>query len=206
MQQDGPHNQSTTMGRRRCFQEGQGAEGVAFYDRKQWECMAPCLGMDNEPAGTLRISTSVQTNTGSTVVGVHYRPPSQEEVDYDTFFRHLEEASHLQVVVFMGDFNHPSNCWTGNIAQYKQSRRSLEHSDTNFLTQVTKEPMRGDALLDLILINKEELSRNVKAGTVMAAMTILWWSSRSYVEGRRQIAGSQPWTSGEQILVCSGTC
>lgn len=42
--------------------------------------MELCLGMDNESAGTLWVRISVQTNMGSTVVGIHYRVPSQEEV------------------------------------------------------------------------------------------------------------------------------
>ena len=116
--------------------------------------MELCLGMDNEPAGMLWVSISVQTNMGSTVVGVCYRPPNQEEVEYEAFFRHQEEALCLQAVVFTGDLNHPGNCWKGSTARHKQSRRSLEHPDNSFLTWVIKEPMRGDALLDLIFTNK----------------------------------------------------
>lgn len=115
---------------------GQGGEGVVFYAGKQWEWMELCLGMDNEPAGTLCVSISVQTNMGSAVVGVRYRPPNQEEVEYEAFFRHLQEASCLQAVVFMGDFNHPGNCCTDSTARHKQSRRSLESTDNNFLAWV----------------------------------------------------------------------
>lgn len=79
--------------------------------------MELCLRTDNEPAGTLCISISVQANMDSTVVGVHYRPTDQEEVEYEAFFRHLEEASHLQAVVFMGVFNHPGNCCKDSTAQ-----------------------------------------------------------------------------------------
>lgn len=85
--------------------------------RKQWECMELCLSMGNDPAGTLWVSLSVQTNAGSTVVGICYRLPSQEEVEHEAFFRHLEEASHLQAGIFMEDFNHPGNCSKGSTAQ-----------------------------------------------------------------------------------------
>lgn len=92
-------------------------QGVAHYVQKWWESMELCLGMGNEPAGTLWVSISAQTNMGSSVVGVHYRMSNQEEVEYEAFFRHLEEASCLQAVVFMGDFNHPHNCWKSSTAQ-----------------------------------------------------------------------------------------
>lgn len=82
----------------------------------------------------------------------------------------------------------------------------MEHTGNNFLTWVTKEPIWGDALLDLILTNKEELARNVEAEAVTAAMTMTWWGSGSYEEGMRQIAGLQPRTSGDQTLVSSGIC
>jgi len=44
----------------------------------------------------------------------------------------------------MEAFNHPDTCWEGNTAGHKQSERFLECIDSNFLTQVIKELMRGD--------------------------------------------------------------
>ncbi|GAB0180427.1 hypothetical protein GRJ2_000508000 [Grus japonensis] len=62
----------------------------------------------------------------------------------------------------MGDFNHPDICWRDNTAGHKQSRRYLEYTDNNFLLQVTEEPTRRGAMLDLVLTNKEGLVGNVK--------------------------------------------
>ncbi|GAB0184134.1 hypothetical protein GRJ2_000878700 [Grus japonensis] len=62
----------------------------------------------------------------------------------------------------MGDFNHPNICWRGNTAEHKQSRRFLEGVDDNFLLQVTEEPMRRGAMLDLVLTNEEGLVGDVK--------------------------------------------
>ena len=42
--------------------------------------------------------------------------------------------------------------------------RFLEFTDNNFLTQVIKEMMKEDSLLDLILTNKEGLVRDAKVG------------------------------------------
>ena len=72
------------------------------------------------------------------------------------------EASRLQVLVFMGDFNHPDICWRDNTAGHMQSRRFLECIDDNFLLQVMEEPTRRGAILDLDLTNKEGLVGNVK--------------------------------------------
>lgn len=46
----------------------------------------------------------------------------------------------------------------------QQPRRFLERTDDIFLTQVMKDLMRADCLLDLTLANKAELVRDVKAG------------------------------------------
>ncbi|GAB0209097.1 hypothetical protein GRJ2_003375400 [Grus japonensis] len=64
----------------------------------------------------------------------------------------------------MGDLNHPDICWKGNTARHAQSRRFLQSTDDNFLTQVVEEPTRRGVLLDLVLTNKEGLVGDVKVG------------------------------------------
>ena len=76
----------------------------------------------------------------------------------------MEEASCSQALVLLGNFNHSNISWKGSRAGHRQSRRSLECIDGNCLTQVIKKLMRGDALLNLILTNKEELVGDVEAG------------------------------------------
>ncbi|GAB0204758.1 hypothetical protein GRJ2_002941400 [Grus japonensis] len=64
----------------------------------------------------------------------------------------------------MGDFDHPDTCWSDNTARHKQStgHEFMECIDDNFLLQVTEEPTRRGAMLDLVLTNKEGLVGNVK--------------------------------------------
>lgn len=63
----------------------------------------------------------------------------------------------------MGDFNYPNTCcrycriYTGG---FGYSRNIF--IDDDFLTPMTKEPMRGYALLNLTLKTKEKLVENVK--------------------------------------------
>ena len=64
----------------------------------------------------------------------------------------------------MGDFNLPDIYWDHNTAEREQSRRSLECVEENFLTQLVSEPTRGGALLDLLLVKREECVGEVKVG------------------------------------------
>lgn len=61
----------------------------------------------------------------------------------------MEEASHLQILVLMEDFNYLVSV-EGNTVGHKQARKFPECVDDNFLIQLTKEVLRG-ALLGLIL-------------------------------------------------------
>lgn len=56
-----------------------------------------------------------------------------------------------------GDFNHPDICQKDNTARYKQSKRLLQSTDDNFLTQVVEEPMKRGVLLELVLTKKDWL-------------------------------------------------
>ncbi|PKU42484.1 rna-directed dna polymerase from mobile element jockey-like [Limosa lapponica baueri] len=83
------------------------------------------------------------------------RPPDQDgEVD-EAFYNQLQVALQSQALVLVGDFNHPDICWKGYTARNTQSRRFLQCIDDNFLTQLVEEPTRREALLDLVLTNKE---------------------------------------------------
>lgn len=75
----------------------------------------------------------------------------------------------MQTAVVMVEFNHPGNFWKG---KHKQSRRSLEYPDNSVLTWMIREPIREDALFDLILTNHKKMAKNVKAGAIMAAVTM----------------------------------
>lgn len=73
----------------------------------------------------------------------------------------------------MGDFNHPDIGWRDNMAGHEQSRGFPESTYHKFLFQVTKEPARGVAVLNHILLNKEGL-RSSKAA--LASVTMRWWT------------------------------
>ncbi|GAB0199646.1 hypothetical protein GRJ2_002430000 [Grus japonensis] len=142
--------------------QGRRGGGVALYVNDQLECMELHLGMEEEPTKSLWVRIKGRAGAGDIIVGVCYRPPDQGDRADEALYRQIGAASRSQALVLMGDFNHPDICWRDNAAERKQSRKFLECVDDNFLLQVTEEPTRRGAVLDLILTNKEGLVRDVK--------------------------------------------
>ncbi|GAB0204009.1 mitochondrial enolase superfamily member 1 [Grus japonensis] len=91
-------------------------------------------------------------------------PPDQGEPIDKAFLLQLQEASCLQALILLGDFNHPDICWKSSMATYRQSRRLLECIEDNFLSQVIDSPTRGDVILGLMVINGSELISDIKTG------------------------------------------
>ncbi|GAB0195117.1 mitochondrial enolase superfamily member 1 [Grus japonensis] len=118
--------------------------------------------MDEELTKSLWVRIKGRARAGDIIAGVCYRPPDQGDRADEAFYRQIGAASRSQALVLMGDFSHPDICWRDNAAERKQSRRFLECVDDNFLLQVTEEPMRRGAMLDLILTNKEGLVGDMK--------------------------------------------
>ncbi|GAB0186650.1 hypothetical protein GRJ2_001130300 [Grus japonensis] len=71
-------------------------------------------------------------------------------------------AQSSQALGLMRDLNYLEICWRDNTAGHKQSQRFLKCVDDDFLLQVIEELMRRDAMLDLVLTNKEGLVGDVK--------------------------------------------
>ena len=70
----------------------------------------------------------------------------------------------MQALVLLGDLNHLDICWKNSTASCRQSRRLLECTEDNFLSQVIDGPTRGDAILDLLLTNANELIGDIRIG------------------------------------------
>ena len=45
------------------------------------------------------------------MVGICYRPPTQDEEADEIFYKQLGEVSQSLALVLMGDFNLPDVCW-----------------------------------------------------------------------------------------------
>eukprot|EP00076_Gallus_gallus_P031122 XP_015155904.2 uncharacterized protein LOC107055427 [Gallus gallus] len=103
-------------------------------------------------------------------------PPDEQKCGYPGSYHHsdgqdmttliieMQEASCSRALVLVGDFNHLDICWKDHTASCKRSRRLVESIDDNFLVQVVDRPTRGEALLDLLLTNAEEIIKDVNVG------------------------------------------
>jgi len=97
-------------------------------------------------------------------VGVYYRPPDHGEPIDEAFFLQLQEASHSQSLILLGDFNHPAIYWKSSAVNCRQCRRFLECIKDNFLSQVIDIPTQVDAILDLMVTNASDLISDIKTG------------------------------------------
>lgn len=125
-----------SSGRTSCMASGE----AAFYVGEQREYVEIYCGTGEEPAGSLWIRVSRQTNVGH-VVCICYKPPGQEEGEVS--FRYLEGASDSQDLIPVGDLIHAVACWRGGTAGHKGSGMLLVCVADNFLTQVIKELTKG---------------------------------------------------------------
>ncbi|KAK4824986.1 hypothetical protein QYF61_022512 [Mycteria americana] len=164
---DESHDWSAAIDGYRLFRrgrQGRRGRGIALYIKKWIECEDLSLKNSHEQVESLWVRIRNRGNKGNLVVGVYYRPPNLGEPIDEAFLLHLQEALCLQALILLGDFNHPDICWKSSTASYRQSRRLLEYIEDNFLSQRIDSPTRGDAILDLLVVNASELISDVKCG------------------------------------------
>ncbi|GAB0177908.1 hypothetical protein GRJ2_000256100 [Grus japonensis] len=186
--------------------QGRRGGGIALYISDQLQCMELHLGMEEEPTKSLWVRIKGSTGAGDIIAGVCYRLPDQGDRADEALYRQVGAASHSQALVLMGDFSHPDSCWRDNAAEHKQSRKFPECVDDNFLLQVTEEPTRRGALLDLVLTNKEALVGDVRLKGSLGCRDHEMVEFRILRAAGGHAASSLPWTSGEQTLGSSGIC
>jgi len=122
---------------------GKKGGGIALYIRKSIQCEELSLKNSHEQIKSLWVRIRDRGNKGHLVVGVHYRPLDQWEPTDEAFFLQLWEASHSEALILLGDFSQPDICWKSSMVSCRQSRRSLECTEENFLSQVIDSPTDG---------------------------------------------------------------
>lgn len=99
-------------------------EGVAHYVREDLGCMDLTDGSD-----TLEnpwVEMKEQTNKADVVVGVYYRPPSQDDSTAEPLFKELRDTSKSASLLLMGDFSFPDINWEYSTADIDRFRRFLK--------------------------------------------------------------------------------
>jgi len=61
-----------------------------------------------------------KANKEDIMVGVCYRPPSQDEETDNIFYKKLGEVSQSLPIILMREFNLPDVCWKYNAVESKQ--------------------------------------------------------------------------------------
>ncbi|KAJ7424185.1 hypothetical protein BTVI_07574 [Pitangus sulphuratus] len=159
---DDSHDWSTAMDGYKLFRrDRQGRRGgrVALYVRESLDSVE--LEVSNNKVECLWIKIRGKADI---LVGVCYRPPSQDDEGGELFYRQLADVSKSLALVLVGDFNLTDICWELHAAEKRQSRRFLECIEDNFLLQLVNEPTRGGALLDPLFTNREELVGDMVVG------------------------------------------
>lgn len=72
-------------------------------------------------------------------------------------------GSSILKCILKVDFKNLVVCWEGNAVDSKQSQRLPECIEDNFLILVLGKPNRGNALLDLMLTDEEEFTKEVES-------------------------------------------
>ena len=71
---------------------------------------------DDDRVENLWVRIKAKANKTDIIMGVCYRPSSQDEEVDKTLYRQLGEVSRFLPLVLTGDFNFPDICWIYNTA------------------------------------------------------------------------------------------
>lgn len=127
------------------------------YDESQLGCTRPCPGLLAPPVFCWSHWQHEQCPQDKDGTHFHFsvRNPDQAELVGEAFSLQLQEASC---------FNYPDKCWKNIMLSCKWSRRLLECTEDNFLSQAIDGPTKGDAVRDLLLTNASELTDDISIG------------------------------------------
>lgn len=89
-----------------------------------------------------------------------FLPNPGEEVN-KILSKQLEEVSISQTLFTAENINFPNICWKGNTERCEQLRRILEGVKGNFLIKIMDWPTKGEAQLDLLFNNREDVDGNM---------------------------------------------
>ena len=140
---------------------GRRGGGVAVYIRDTLQCCVNnSIRLDDK---TESIWIDLKEGAHAMLLGVIYRPPNTCKEDSMLLWQEISKASKYNNLCVLGDFNLRNIDWNLMIGD-NEADDFLNVIQDNFLKQVILEPTRGDNVLDLALINREELVQQVEVG------------------------------------------
>lgn len=134
--------------------------GVAIYIKNEISVTArDDLTEANFPES---IWCNIEIGGEKTLVGVCYRPPSNNKICDEAMYELITRASREHVLI-MGDFNFPELDWEKS-ETLDDSHPFIECVNDNFLFQGVIECTRSSNILDLVLTSEENMIDNVSVG------------------------------------------
>jgi len=97
---------------------GKRAIGAALYIRNCFDCLE--LDDCDYKVEYLWVKMRRKANKADILLGICYRPPSQDEEADEVFCKRLAEVSQSLALVLVGVFNLPDICWKYNTAERKR--------------------------------------------------------------------------------------
>ncbi|RMC01239.1 hypothetical protein DUI87_22188 [Hirundo rustica rustica] len=140
--------------------KGRRGGGVALYIKKALDT----ISINEDGVERLWVRIKGKANKADVLLGVCYRPPSQEEEVDNLLYKQLKNVSGWSARVLVGDFNLPDICWELHTAERRQSRKFLACMEDNFLSRLVGEPTRGRTIFDLLFANRDGLVGAVMVG------------------------------------------
>ncbi|RMC01170.1 hypothetical protein DUI87_22261 [Hirundo rustica rustica] len=121
---DESHGWSTARDGYKLFRrdrKGQRGAGVALYIKRALDT----IGIETKEDGVERLWVRIKgkANKADVLLGVCYRPPSQEEEVDNLFYKQLRNVSGSSARVLVGDFNLPDICWEIKTTEKRKSRK-----------------------------------------------------------------------------------
>ena len=132
--------------------------GVAVYVRDHLNCVQIPADTHFEVLGV-----ELRGMDAALRLFVVYRPPHTSLADDLDLYRDLTLLVRDKAALLVGDFNGRVD-WGNGVAMGGEGARLLDFANDNLLTQMVREPTRGDAILDLILTTDEDLVTGVEVG------------------------------------------
>ncbi|CAM5127487.1 unnamed protein product [Eretmochelys imbricata] len=139
---------------------GRAAGGVALYVKENVESNEiKILNESTCPIESLWIV--IPCSDKNITVGIYYRPPDQDSDSDDEMLREIREAIKIKNSIIVGDFNYPHIDWIHVTSARNAETKFLDTLNDCFLEQLVQEPTRGEATLDLVLSEAQDLVQEI---------------------------------------------
>ncbi len=117
---------------------------------------------DSEKYDTVYVELQTSKHNKITI-GTVYRPPKQQAADDAALNEEIHTITQNRQTFIIGDFNCSNIDWTTMYGD-REGNRLLEMLKDTFLTQIVTQLIRGNNLLDPVLVSDSDLTRDCQVG------------------------------------------